>query len=84
LQLVGKPVVLPEDKGYGMALRSNDLALQAQLNQALAAIKANGKYAQIVSLYFGKMDVPDCSSAADLPQNTRAMTKVKRFLAKLT
>lgn len=37
---------------YGLALRKTDKELLAKVNQALAALKANGKYAQIYNKYF--------------------------------
>jgi polar amino acid transport system substrate-binding protein len=40
------------DDDVAIAVRKDDQALREQLNKALAEIRANGTYAQIVSQYF--------------------------------
>ena len=42
--------------GIGIAIRKKDTDLKAQLNKALAAIRANGKYDEIRKKYF-PMDI---------------------------
>ena len=38
---------------YGYALRQNEPALLAQMNQALAKLKADGTYNTLVARWFG-------------------------------
>ena len=53
-KLVGKPVMDPKfaGEGTGMAVRQEDQELKQKLNEALAAIIADGTYQQINDKYF--------------------------------
>jgi arginine transport system substrate-binding protein len=53
--LIDKPMVdqVYFGNGYGIAVRKDNTELLTALNQALAAIKANGTYAKIKKEYFG-------------------------------
>jgi len=52
--IIDKPVTNATyfGSGYGIAVRKDDQALLEELNQALAAIKANGTYGNLVKKYF--------------------------------
>lgn len=53
--IIGQPITSQQyfGVGYGIAVQKNNSQLVQQLNQALAAIKANGTYAKIMQRYFG-------------------------------
>ena len=53
--IIDKPIVDHAyfGTGYGIAVRKNDTELLNALQKALAEIKANGKYNEIVKKYFG-------------------------------
>jgi polar amino acid transport system substrate-binding protein len=48
---------------YGIALKKGNAELQAKVNQGLAAIKADGTYAQIYAKYFGAAPAAAAASA---------------------
>ena len=48
---------------YGMALRKDERALLARLNQGLAEIRADGTYARIYASYFGAAEAAAAASA---------------------
>ncbi len=50
-KMVADKEFVPEQ--YGIALKKGNTELQAKINQGLAAIKADGTYAQIYAKYFG-------------------------------
>jgi polar amino acid transport system substrate-binding protein len=50
-KMVADKEFVPEQ--YGIALKKGNTELQGKLNQGLAAIKADGTYAQIYTKYFG-------------------------------
>jgi arginine transport system substrate-binding protein len=52
LKMIGSSFQIPFDLGYGIGVQKDNLALQRRLNQALAALVSNGKFAQMVHLYF--------------------------------
>lgn len=56
LTYVGKQVTNQEyfGNGFGIAVNKSNPELVAQLNTALAAVKANGEYDKIFNKYFGK------------------------------
>jgi polar amino acid transport system substrate-binding protein len=56
---VSDPDFVPEQ--YGIAFKKGNTELQAKMNQGLAAIKADGSYAQIYTKYFG---APPAAKAA--------------------
>ncbi len=53
----GQPIGDPRffNQGFGIAVKKGNTKLLKQLNDALAAIRANGTYNQIYKQYFGKM-----------------------------
>ena len=49
---------------YGIAVRQGDAALKAKIDKALAAIKADGSYAQIYAKYFGAQPIAAAAAAS--------------------
>lgn len=56
-EVIGKPVDNKDyfGQGYGIAVKKGNTALLQQLNNAIAAIKADGTYDQIVKKNFGSL-----------------------------
>lgn len=52
LKMIGSSFQIPFDLGFGIGVQKGNLALQGQLNQALAALASSGRFAQLVRLYF--------------------------------
>ena len=65
-QLLGSPAnadpvaphdVQPEELDIAMGLRKNDQELRALINKGIAAVQADGTYAEIQKKYFGDQDI---------------------------
>ncbi|HIK16801.1 MAG TPA: transporter substrate-binding domain-containing protein [Leptolyngbyaceae cyanobacterium M33_DOE_097] len=55
LESVGKPILISE-KGFSFAVKAGDTELLNRLNQGLDIIKANGKFDEIYTKWFGSVD----------------------------